>query len=135
MDFFEEETQASKKLIAIMLRRVSQEKFSAFAQVALEKCVLKFLNILITLSIAQAKRQKGDLVSSTNVEFANRGLLAIGPGHFSKLLGTLGGILLGPVLPNILEIIGSGDVSAVKHMISTLLGIIGAFMIAISWRK
>jgi histone H3/H4 len=117
------------------LQDIEPSPFSPSAFSVLKEKISEYIVQLVSESIKISKRHQADTVSATHVERASEYLVSSTSRRFFRHLGTVGGILLGASLSNILSITVSGQYSAAGILVSAGLGIIGAFMIALHIAK
>jgi hypothetical protein len=113
------------------LASVDPSPFSADAFEVLKQKVADYVRAVVTESMKMAKRHDADTISPTYVEDANRLLVSSSGRRWIRHLGTLGGILLGAALSNLLAMTTAEKYSAVAILVTAGLGIVGAFMIAL----
>lgn len=90
---------------------------------------------LVNESVKVSKRHRADTVSAAHVERASEYLVTSTSRRIYRHLGTLGGILLGAALSNILAMTLAGQYTGGGTIVSASLGIVGAFMIALHIAK
>ena len=117
------------------LESVTHSPFSNPAFGTLKGKISQYVSELINESIKVSKRHKADTVSAAHVERASEYLVTSTSRRLYQHLGTVGGILLGASLSNILAMTLSGQYTGSGTIISAALGIIGAFMIALQIAK
>ena len=86
---------------------------------------------LIGESTREAKRRRLDTVSETHVERASEILSSNAGRNVYRHVGTLGGVLLGASISNLLAMATSSTVTFTSVALTTALGVIGAFAIAL----
>ena len=104
--------------------------FSHNAFVILKEKISEHIKELISESSKVAKRYRSDTISAAHVERASEYLIANTSRRFFRHVGTLGGLLLGASLSNLLSMTTSGTYTTIGIIITTVLGLIGAFMVA-----
>jgi hypothetical protein len=112
------------------LHSVESSPFSSAAFGLLKVKISQYIIELVNESIRVAKRYQADTVSAAHVERANEYLITSTSRRMYKHLGTVGGILLGASVSNILAMITAGQYSAKATIASAVSGIIGAFLVA-----
>lgn len=117
------------------LAGVEHLPFSPAAFETLKDRIAEYINNLVTESIKLSKRHQADTVSSNHVDRAAQYLVSVTARRFFRHLGTVGGILLGASLSNILSMAGANSFSSLGVVLSAVLGIAGAFMIALHMGK
>ena len=86
-------------------------------------------------SIKLAKHQKADTVSAFHVEQASNNLIHVTREGFYRHLGMIGGVLLGASLSALLTMISTKQCSTTAVIISTVLSIIGLFIVSLHIAK
>ncbi len=117
------------------LSGIDTSPFSHAAFSILKAKIAQYLSELIAESIKISKRHQADTVSAAHVERASDYLVSSTTRRFFRHLGTVGGILLGASLSNILAMTVSAQYSTLGTLVSAGLGIIGAFLIALHIAK
>jgi histone H3/H4 len=105
--------------------------FSARAFRALQEQISRYIAELIGESTREAKRRQLDTVSETHVERASEILSSNAGRNVYRHVGTLGGVLLGASISNLLAMATSSTVTFTSAALTTALGVIGAFAIAL----
>ncbi len=135
------ETNLNQKVIAIISRAENQlqvtnsSPFSPPAFSIIKEKISQYVIELINESIKVSKRHRADTVSAAHVELASEYLVTSTARRFYRHLGTVGGILLGAALSNILAMTFAGQYTGGGTIVSASLGIGGAFMIALHIAK
>jgi hypothetical protein len=114
---------------------IDHSPFSTAAFSTLQEKISHYIRDLITESINISRRHQADSVSATHVEMASDYLIANTSRKVYRHLGTIGGILLGAALSNILAMALSATYTGVGTIISIVLGIVGAFLVALHIAK
>lgn len=117
------------------LQDIEPAPFSPSAFSVLKEKISEYIVQLVSESIKVSKRHQADTASAAHVERASEYLVSSTSRRFFRHLGTVGGILLGASLSNILLMTVAGQYSTVGTLVSAGLGIIGAFMIALHIAK
>ena len=117
------------------LQGVDASPFSPPAFGTLKANISEYVTELVNESIKVSKRHSADTVSSAHVERAAEYLLSSTSRRFYRHVGTVGGILLGAALSNILAMTLAGQYTGAGTILSAALGIAGAFMIALNITK
>ena len=117
------------------LEDIDTSPFSQYAFSILKSKISQYLSELIDESLKVSKRHQADTVSAAHVERASEYLVSSTTRRFFRHLGTVGGILLGGSLSNILAMTVAGKYSALGNLVSIGLGIVGAFLIALHIAK
>jgi histone H3/H4 len=113
------------------LRGVDPSPFSSQAYRALQEQISRYIAELIGESTREAKRRQLDTVSETHVERAAEILLSNAARNVYRHVGTLGGVFLGASISNLLAMATSSTVTFTSITLTTALGVIGAFAIAL----
>ena len=130
-----EETRGIIEGAEKQLQGVDSSLFSPIAFNTLKAKIAEHIIELISESSKVSKRQRTDTVSAAHVERANEYLVSSTSRRIYRHLGTVGGILLGAALSNILAMILIGQYTGGGTILSVGLGIIGSFMIALHIAK
>ena len=117
------------------LTNIDTSPFSLSAFDFLKTKIGEYIAQLISESIKISKRHQADTVSANHVQRASEYLFASTSKRIFRHLGTVGGILLGASLSNLLSMTGTGQYTTPGILISSGLGIIGSFLIAIHIAK
>jgi hypothetical protein len=117
------------------LRETDSSPFSPPAFSTLKDKIAQHITELVNESVKVSKRHRADTVSAAHVERASEYLVTSTSRRIYRHLGTLGGILLGAALSNILAMTLVGQYTGGGTIVSASLGIIGAFMIALHIAK
>jgi hypothetical protein len=104
--------------------------FSITAFERLQDEISEFIENLVAESGRLARRQRTDDISATHVEQAADYLTSTPRKRFFRHIGTLGGILLGSALSNILTMTLENRYGTVGILVTMSLAIIGAFLVA-----
>lgn len=105
--------------------------FSPSAFTILKANISAYVKELINESIKVSKRHRADTVSAAHVERAAEYLVSSTYRKFYRHLGTVGGIILGAALSNIVSMTLTNQYTELGTIISAGMGIAGAFMIAL----
>jgi hypothetical protein len=117
------------------LRDADSSPFSPPAFSVLKANISEYVAELVSESIKVSKRHRADTVSAAHVERAAQYLVSSTSLRFYRHLGTLGGILLGAALSNMLAMTLASQYTGVGTILSASLGIVGAFTIALHIAK
>jgi len=131
----EEKARAVIKEAETQLQSIDPSPFSPPAFGTLKAKIAQHVTELINESIKVSKRHRADTVSAAHVERASDYLVSSTSRRVYRHLGTVGGILLGAALSNILAMTLAGQYTGVGTILSATLGIGGAFMIALHIAK
>lgn len=113
----------------IKIKTIDLSKFSKNAETIFQKKIFIYKEELFTESIKDAKRFDSDGVSAANVKRASQ-IIKTSSNH-NSYLSMIGGILFGVSLSSFLAMQISNEFSTINVLISAVLGIVGAFMIAL----
>jgi len=104
--------------------------FSVPAYEVLRTRIAEYISDLVTESARIARRGRADDISATHVQRAAEHLTNATRGRFFRHLGTVGGIMLGGALSNILSMTMENRYGAAGILITTGFAIIGAGLVA-----
>nr|VFJ46623.1 MAG: hypothetical protein BECKFW1821B_GA0114236_100124 [Candidatus Kentron sp. FW] len=121
--------------VEIQLQSIDSSAFSLSAFKTLEARIGQYVSELVNESVKVSKRHQADTVSVAHVERASEYLVANTSRRIYRHLGTIGGVLLGAAISNILAMILVGQYTGGGTISSVTLGIIGAFMVALHMAK
>lgn len=130
-------SQPNKEIEAVIksaeteINNIPPSPFSPHAFDVLKFKIVEYISDLVNESIKVSKRHQSDTVSAAHVERASEYLISSTTKRIFRHLGTIGGILLGAALSNLLAMTIAGQYSASSTLISSALGIVGAFLIAL----
>jgi hypothetical protein len=113
------------------LAQADSSPFSPSAFSVLKEKVAEYIRELVNESVRVSRRHQADTVSAAHVERGAEYLVSITSRRFFRHLGTVGGILLGASLSNILAMTTAGQYSPTGILVSAGLAVAGAFMIAL----
>lgn len=114
------------------LRSVPPSPLTPAAFELLQDTVDEFIGDLLDESFRIAKRHKSEVVSANYVQAAGTYLVASRARRLFRHMGTIGGILLGGSLSNILAMAQTGaSFPIVGTLVSVGVGLVGSFMVAI----
>ncbi len=123
-------SQATKQAESA-LAGTDPEPFSPKAFEALKQTIGWFIAELVDQSVRVSKRQRADNVAESHVATAAQYLVGDAPGRIFRHLGTIGGVLLGAALSNLLSMITTKVLTALSVGITVALAVIGAFLVAL----
>lgn len=132
------ETAASKAIAQARatLRESPTSPFTPNAFRAFLDAVDEFITDLMDESHRIAKRHKSEVISERYVQAASSYLIASRARRLFRHMGTVGGILLGGALSNILAMAQAGTAFPVLGTIVSIgVGIIGTFLVALHIAK
>ena len=136
-----EEAKAATQAEAVVtdaganLDAIDPSPFSPPAFSVLKEKIARHITELVNESVKVSKRHRADTVSAAHVERASEYLVASTSRKVYRHLGTVGGILLGAALSNLLSMTIAGQYTGAGTILSASLGVIGAFMIALHIAK
>jgi hypothetical protein len=117
------------------LNSIDSSPFSAPAFGLLKEKIGQHIVELINESVKVSKRHRADTVSAAHVERASEYLVVSTARKVYRHLGTVGGVLLGAALSNLLSMSITSQYTGAGTILSAALGVIGAFMIALHIAK
>nr|VFJ62417.1 MAG: hypothetical protein BECKFW1821C_GA0114237_100249 [Candidatus Kentron sp. FW] len=126
-----ETAQSVIKQVEAQFQTLDPSPFSPPAFKTLKAKIGEYVSELVNESVKASKRYRADTVSVTHVERASEYLVANTSRRIYRHLGTIGGVLLGAAISNILAMILVGRYTGGGTISSVTLGIIGAFMITL----
>lgn len=112
------------------MQDIDGSPFTSPAFSALKEKTNEYITQLVLESVRVSKRYKTDTVSEVHVKQANEHLISGGSNRISRHLGTIGGILLGASLSNILAMTAANQFPPVGALSSIVLAMIGTFTVA-----
>jgi len=112
------------------LQQIDHTPFSSNAFTRLKEKVSEYAIQLITESIKTAKRHQADNVSTANVEQASHYLVSTTSRKFYRHLGTIGGILLGTAVSNVVSMVTTNQYNLNGVIITVVFTLVGAAMVA-----
>jgi len=113
------------------LQNTSKTPFSEPAFEQLKQQIGSYAVELINESVKKAKRHQAEGVSSSDVQQASQYLVASTSHRIYRHAGSLGGLLLGTALANILSMITTHQYGLMGIIITFILTLIGSFLIAV----
>jgi hypothetical protein len=117
------------------LRTINPSPFSQSAFTTLKAKVGEYVTSLVAESVRVTRRHQADTVSAAHVERASEYLTTSTSRRVYRHLGTIGGVLLGAALSNLLAMSLAGQYTGGGTILSAALGIVGAFMVALHIAK
>jgi histone H3/H4 len=120
-----------KQIANNAINQIDQTTFSPSAFATLKDKIGEYIENLINESVKISRRHQADTVSSAHVQRAAEYLVAITSRRFFRHLGTVGGIILGASLSNILSMVGNNSLTSLGVLVSVALVIVGASMITL----
>lgn len=128
------ENQNFNKIIANIdeeVQKISPKPFSPKAFQKLKQYISIYIVELISESVKNAKRENLDSVSGTHIDKAQKYLTSSNNLKTNKLYSSIGGVLLGATLSNVVNmVLRTGEITAPGVIITVLLGIFGSFLLA-----
>jgi histone H3/H4 len=113
------------------LQGVQHTPFSMNAFIRLREKISEYVVLLITESTKVAQRHQSESVSTSDVERASQYLVSSTSHKIYRHIGTIGGILLGTAASNILAMITTQQYTLTGIIVTFILTLLGAFMIAV----
>ena len=120
-----------KQIADNAINQIDQTTFSPSAFATLKDKIREYIENLVNESVKISRRHQADTVSSAHVQRAAEYLVAITSRRFLRHLGTVGGIILGASLSNILSMVGNDSFTSLGVLVSVALLIAGASMITL----
>jgi hypothetical protein len=114
---------------------IDAQPFSPPAFETLKAKISEYLRDLLTESIKVSRRYNADTVSAAHVERAAEYLVSSMSRRLFRHVGTVGGILFGAALSNLLTMTLAGQFTSSGTLLSAALGFVGAFMVALHIAK
>ncbi|WP_437783411.1 hypothetical protein [Sorangium sp. So ce1097] len=105
--------------------------FSEGAYLILREATSQYVTDVAFLSADLAKREQADVISASHIRRATEFLVSNPRRRYAKHLGTVGGILLGASLSQVLAMLQANQFTIWPVVGSALLGIVGSFLVAI----
>lgn len=112
------------------IRKIKNNRISEKGLDTLMSSIEYYISELISESTRISKREKTDVISSDQIKRANYNIVKKKFSIFRKNIGTIGGLLLGASLSNLLSFLFVDNVSINSIIITVILSIIGSFFIA-----
>ena len=117
------------------LNRLNPTPFSPTGFLHLKEKIGEHIAQLITESVKISRRHQSDTVSASHVQRASEYLISSTSRRIFRHLGTAGGILLGASISNFLSMTTVNQYTSRGIITSAVLGIIGAFLVALHMAK
>jgi hypothetical protein len=118
------------------LSRLEQSPFTPGAFQALTEVINSFISDLVEESLKLARRHRSEVVSRNYVYTVSDFLIAARPRRLFRHMGTVGGILLGGSLSNILSMAQTGaSFPLLGTLVSVAVGLVGTFLVAMHIAK
>jgi len=114
---------------------IETSPFSSPAFDVLKEKISQFITELVNESIKISKRFRSDTISAAHVERACEYLLISSSRRIFRHIGTIGGILLGASISNILSMATAEKYTTWGTLLSVGFCVLGSFMIAIHIAK
>jgi hypothetical protein len=114
------------------LSTIDPSPFTPGAFQALTEIINDFIGDLVDESLRIAKRHKSEVVSRNYVHHASEYLISNQPRRIFRHMGTVGGILLGGSLSNILAMAQTGNsFPLLGTLVSIGVGLVGTALVAV----
>jgi histone H3/H4 len=113
------------------LQGVDQTPFSEPAFLRFKESVSSYISQLFVESIKTARRHQSETVSTSDVERANQYLISSSSHKVYRHFGTIGGILLGASVSNLLSMVTTNAYNINGIIVTVILAIIGSFLVAL----
>ena len=113
------------------LAEIHLEAFSPKAVAALKRSISWFIAELVDQSVKVSKRHQSDNVAESHVETAVQFLVGDAPRRIFRHMGTIGGVLFGAALSNLVSMITTKVITVPSVGITIALAVIGAFLVAL----
>lgn len=104
--------------------------FSAHAYEVLRTTIVEYVSDLVTESARIARRVRADDISAAHVQRAAEHLASTTRGRFYRHIGTIGGIMFGGALSNILSMTLENRYGTAGILITTGVAIAGTALVA-----
>lgn len=130
-----DEARAAVQQAEEQIQSLDSSPFSNPAFKILKEKIGTYVIDLVNESVKVSKRHQADTVSLKHVERASDYLITNTSRRIYRHLGTIGGTLMGASLSNLLAMTLVSQYTGSGTIISSILGIIGAFMIALHIAK
>ena len=128
-------TDDQKTESLVTLNEKEQGPFTKSGFKNLKEKITTFADDLIVESNRIAKRHGTDDISAVHVEAANRHLVTSSRNKTLAIIGSIGGICLGGSLSNVFNILNGTSASTTSIVVTTGLGIAGAFLMAVQFAR
>lgn len=99
------------------------------------EAVSDYIDVLTGEAYRIARRGRADTISDEHVEEAANHLLTTRARSVFRHLGTVGGILLGTAISQLVTMLSENKFSSVGVVLTATFGILGAFLIALHMAK
>jgi hypothetical protein len=122
--------------VASSLADTDPSPFSPVAFKELEDTISEFIGDLVDESLKISKRHQSEFISANYVRQASEHLIASRSRRIFRHLGTIGGIMLGGAISNILAMAQAGtSFPMLGTLVSVGVGLVGSFLVAIHVAK
>lgn len=113
------------------LQGVDQTPFTETAFLRFKENVSSYISQLFVESIKTARRHHSETVSTSDVDRASQYLVSSSGHKIYKHLGTIGGILLGAGVSNLLSMVTTNQFNLNGIIVTVVLAVIGSFLVAL----
>jgi hypothetical protein len=117
------------------LAKFGDRPFSEAGFATLKEKMSGYIASLILESSRRAKRHQADVISAADVEKADEYLIASSHRKLTRNIGTIGGIVLGAGVSNVMSIITTNQFTPSGIVTTVLFCVIGTAMIAYQFAK
>jgi hypothetical protein len=118
-----------------VIKAVNPAALSDQASSMVKAKVIEYLSDLVKESEAVRKRDNVESISLKHIEIASENLILRSRNKIFKLAGTIGGLLLGTSLSTLCAMMLVSQFPVSGIWISTCSGIVGGFLLAVSFIK
>ncbi|HEX6748731.1 MAG TPA: hypothetical protein VF092_15645 [Longimicrobium sp.] len=118
-----------------LLADVDPSPFSSPGFEELKLRIDSYIMELVNESRRIARRHQADVISPAYVQQASDYLVARKSRRKFTLMGSVGGIFLGAAVSSFLDIAAGKQVSPLQVLVSAVLGMLGAFLIALQFAR
>lgn len=127
--------QDALKNARTQLQSTDSAPFTRPAFELLQDTIDEFIGDLVDEAQRIAKRYKSEVISASYVSAAGAYLIASRSRRFFRHIGTIGGILLGGSLSNVLSMAQADKFPVVGTLVSIAVGLLGTFLVALHIAK
>ena len=113
------------------LQDIDQTPFTESAFLRFKENISSYISQLFVESIKTARRHHSETVSTSDVERANQYLVSSASHKIYRHLGTIGGILLGAGVSNLLSMVTTNQFNLNGIIVTVVLAVIGSFLVAL----
>lgn len=127
---------AVREQVRTELASTDPSPFSPTAFKELRNTINEFIGDLIDESLKISRRHQSEVISANYVRQASEHLIASRSRRIFRHLGTVGGIMLGGAISNILSMAQTGtSFPMLGTLVSVGVGLVGSFLVAIHVAK